>query len=83
MAASPTCWAVIEEESTVYRFDVPGKKCSGCARKVEGAVKAKGVAAEFSADVENRRVTVISSMAQAEFAAAIHEAGYANQPMPA
>lgn len=67
----------------MYRFEVPGMKCGSCARKVEGAVKAKDVAAEFSANVENRRVTVISSMPQAEFAAAIQEVGYANQPVPA
>ena len=67
----------------MYRFDVPGMKCSGCATKVEGAIKAKDTAAEFSADVENRRVTVISSVSQTELAAAIQEAGYANQPVPA
>ncbi|KAA2211285.1 heavy-metal-associated domain-containing protein [Pseudoroseomonas oryzae] len=67
----------------MYRFDVPGMKCSGCARKVEGAVKAKDAAAEFSADVENRRVTVNSSVPQAELASAIQEAGYANQAVSA
>jgi copper chaperone len=79
MAASPTCYAVIEEESTMYRFDVPGMKCGGCAKKVEQAVKSKDASAEFSADVENRRVTVTSSVSQAELAAAIQEAGYVNQ----
>jgi copper chaperone len=83
MAAGPICWAVNEEERTMYRFDIPGMKCGGCVKKVEQAVKSKDAAAEFSADVENRQVTVISSMSQAEFAAAIQEAGYANQPMPA
>lgn len=67
----------------MYRFDVPGMKCSGCARKVEGAVKAKDATAEFSADVENRRVTVTSSVPQVELAAAIQEAGYVNQSVPA
>ncbi|MCG7362446.1 heavy-metal-associated domain-containing protein [Roseomonas sp. ACRSG] len=63
----------------MYRFDVPGMKCGGCAKKVEQAVKSKDASAEFSADVENRRVTVTSSVSQAELAAAIQEAGYVNQ----
>ncbi|MDU7522300.1 MAG: heavy-metal-associated domain-containing protein [Roseomonas mucosa] len=67
----------------MYRFDVPGMKCSGCAKKVEGAVKAKDSTAEFSADVENRWVTVVSSVSQTELAAAIQKAGYANQPLSA
>lgn len=62
----------------MYRFDVPGMKCGSCARKIEGAVKARDVSAEFSADVANRRVTVISSMPQVDLAAAIQEAGYTN-----
>jgi copper chaperone len=83
IAASSTCWAVTEEESTMYRFDVPGMKCGGCARNVEKAVQSKDSSAQFSADVENRRVTVASSVPQAEFAAAIQEAGYANQSVAA
>jgi copper chaperone len=67
----------------MYRFDVPGMKCSGCVRKVEGAVKAKDASAKFSADVENRRVTVTSLVSQAELAAAIQEAGYTNQAVAA
>ncbi|GAV32533.1 hypothetical protein HVPorG_04516 (plasmid) [Roseomonas mucosa] len=63
----------------MYRFDVPGMKCGGCAKKVERAVRSKDASAGFSADIENRLVTVTSSMPQAELAAAIEEAGYANQ----
>lgn len=63
----------------MYRFEVPGMKCGGCAKKVERAVKAKDASAGFSADVENRRVTVTSSVPQAELAAALEQAGYANQ----
>ena len=67
----------------MYRFDVPGMKCGGCARKVERAVRETDASAEFVADVENRQVTVTSSVPRAELAAAIQEAGYANQPVPA
>lgn len=67
----------------MYRFDVPGMKCGGCAKKVERAVKSKDASAEFIADVESRQVTVTSSVTQAELAAAIQEAGYANQPASA
>ena len=63
----------------MYRFDVPGMKCGGCAKKVERAVRSKDASAGFSADIENRLVTVTSSMPQAELAAASEEAGYANQ----
>ncbi|MFC3125100.1 heavy-metal-associated domain-containing protein [Pseudoroseomonas globiformis] len=63
----------------MYRFDVPGMKCSGCAKKVERAVRAKDASAEFSADIETKRVTVSSTLPQAELTAAIQEAGYANQ----
>ena len=42
-------------------------------------MKSKDASAGFSADVENRRVTVTSSVPQAELAAAIEQAGYANQ----
>ncbi|EFH10327.1 heavy-metal-associated domain-containing protein [Pseudoroseomonas cervicalis] len=62
----------------MYRFDIPGMKCGGCAKKVERAVKEKDASAGFAADVENRRVTVTSSVPRAEFAAAIQAAGYAN-----
>jgi len=65
----------------MYRFEVPGMKCSGCARKVERAIKAKDASAEFNADLENKRVTVTSSMPQADIAEAIQDAGYANQAM--
>ncbi|WP_419900901.1 heavy-metal-associated domain-containing protein [Roseomonas sp. USHLN139] len=63
----------------MYRFEVPGMKCGGCAKKVERAVKFMDTSAGFSADIENRRVTVTSSVPQAELAAAIEQAGYANQ----
>ena len=63
----------------MYRFEVPGMKCSGCARKVERAIKAKDASAEFNADLENKQVTVTSSMSQADIALAIQDAGYANQ----
>ncbi|HWX51414.1 MAG TPA: heavy metal-associated domain-containing protein [Roseomonas sp.] len=63
----------------MYRFEVPGMKCSGCARKVERAIKAKDASAEFNADLEKKRVTVTSSMSQADIAEAIQDAGYANQ----
>ena len=63
----------------MYRFDVPGMKCSGCAKKVERAIRAKDASAGFSADIETKRVSVTSSLSQAELAAAIQEAGYANQ----
>jgi len=63
----------------MYRFEVPGMKCSGCARKVERAIKAKDASAEFNADLENKRVTVTSSMSQADIAETIQDAGYANQ----
>ncbi|HWX51130.1 MAG TPA: heavy metal-associated domain-containing protein [Roseomonas sp.] len=63
----------------MYRFEVPGMKCRGCARKVERAIKAKDASAEFNADLENKQVTVTSSMSQADIALAIQDAGYANQ----
>ncbi|MFC4168627.1 heavy-metal-associated domain-containing protein [Teichococcus aestuarii] len=62
----------------MYRFEVPGMNCGGCAKKVERAVKAKDASAAFSADLENKRVTVTSSMSQADIAAAIQDAGYPN-----
>jgi len=62
----------------MYHFEVPGMKCSGCARKVERAIKAKDASAQFNADLENKRVTVTSSMSQADIAEAIQDAGYAN-----
>lgn len=67
----------------MYSFDVPGMKCGGCAKKVERAIKAKDAFAEFKADLENKRVTVTSSMSQADIAAAIQDAGYANQSVAA
>lgn len=67
----------------MYRFEVPGMKCGGCAKKVERAVMSKDASAGFSVDVKNRRVTVTSSVPQAELAAVIEEAGYANQPVAA
>ncbi|PWC26795.1 heavy-metal-associated domain-containing protein [Teichococcus aestuarii] len=62
----------------MYRFEVPGMKCGGCAKKVERAVKAKDGSAAFSADLENRRVSVTSFVSQADVAAAIQDAGYPN-----
>lgn len=67
----------------MYHFDVAKMKCGGCAKKVERAVKSKDASAEVSVNVENRRVTVTSSVPQAEVAAAVKEAGYANQPVAA
>lgn len=67
----------------MYHFDVPNMKCGGCAKRVERAVKSKDASDEVSADVENRRVTVASSVPHAEVAAAMEEAGYANQPVAA
>jgi copper chaperone len=43
----------------MYRFDIPGLHCGGCAKTVERAVRSKDASAEFSADIDIKQVTVI------------------------
>lgn len=60
----------------IFRLEIPGMTCGGCARTIVAAIKGIDVHAEIETDVPGRIVRVDSGMDSAALIAAIKDAGY-------
>lgn len=64
-------------------FSVPEMSCGHCTAAIEKAVKDVDPAAMVNCDLDTRRVTVDTSLSQADVSQAITEAGYESEPATA
>ncbi len=60
----------------MFRFEIPGMTCGGCARSITKAIQGIDAQAKVETDIPGRRVTVKSRADSASLIAAIKEAGY-------
>ena len=58
------------------KFKVPDMSCDHCVASITRAVKAIDPAAEVTADVAGKTVTVASAVSAAAVAKALNDAGY-------
>jgi copper chaperone len=59
------------------RFQIPDMSCGVCVEHVTTAIHSVDPAAEVTADLQSKMVTVISSEPQSRFVPALVAAGYA------
>jgi copper chaperone len=64
---------------TKLQFNVPDMDCQSCVRSITAAVHQVDAAAEISADLPSKRVTVTSTGNAKDFAVAIENAGFTAQ----
>ena len=67
----------------MYRFNVPGMTCGGCARRVSNALRLLDPAAEVITQPPSREVTVRTTANLQAVLAALEAAGYPAQPLAA
>lgn len=67
----------------MLRFRVPDMTCGGCARAVTNAIRAVDPAAEVVADPPGRVLSVDSTADEPALVAALVEAGYHPERLPA
>lgn len=65
----------------MQRYRVPGMSCGHCVSTIEAAVKSADPHAVISADLAGHQVTVQTQIDAGRIAAAIHSAGYENEPL--
>ena len=64
-------------------FNVPDMSCGHCTAAIEKAVKAADPAATVNCDLTTHRVSIDTSLADADVSAAIKQAGYESEPVVA
>ncbi|MGO4335730.1 heavy-metal-associated domain-containing protein [Labrys sp. KB_33_2] len=62
---------------------VPEMSCGHCAKTITGALKAVDPGAAVDIDIGSQTVTVASAADEGKLRAAIAEAGYENEKLPA
>lgn len=65
------------------QFHIENMTCHGCARSVTKAIQSVDKGALITADPENRKVDVETSVARAAIEAVLVEAGYPAAPVAA
>ncbi|MFP4363569.1 MAG: heavy-metal-associated domain-containing protein [Spirochaetia bacterium] len=59
-----------------YQFNVPDMSCNHCKMRISKALGEKQGIDDFSVDLDNKVVTVETSLSSEEIVSAIDEAGY-------
>jgi copper chaperone len=65
----------------MQRYKAPEMNCGHCVSTIEAAVKRVDPHAVISADLAGHQVTVQTQIDTDRIAAAIHSAGYQNEPL--
>ncbi|WP_029031526.1 heavy-metal-associated domain-containing protein [Salinarimonas rosea] len=67
----------------MHLYSVPDMSCGGCAKAIARIVAAVDPAAEVSADVAAKRVSIVSRASDADLRAALARGGYEATPVAA
>jgi len=69
------------KKTAMFRFSVPNMSCGHCTASIKKAIMAADPNAKVSFDLTARIVDVDSTLAEAELAAAISDAGYGSEKL--